>query len=126
MEDILTGFKMHARGWRSIYCMSPRPAFKGSVPINLSDCLNQVLRWALGSIEILFSRHCPIWYGYSGRIKWLECLVYRNTTLFPVTAIPLLVYCRNLKQVIAARRLLLSRNQDISIQEGIMEDHIFY
>ncbi|KAG6490525.1 hypothetical protein ZIOFF_051823 [Zingiber officinale] len=23
--------------------------------------LNQVLRWALGSVEILFSRHCPIW-----------------------------------------------------------------
>ncbi|ONM10557.1 Cellulose synthase-5 [Zea mays] len=60
-EDILTGFKMHARGWRSIYCMPKRPAFKGSAPINLSDRLNQVLRWALGSIEILFSRHCPIW-----------------------------------------------------------------
>ncbi|KAL0394252.1 UNVERIFIED_CONTAM: Cellulose synthase A catalytic subunit [UDP-forming] [Sesamum latifolium] len=27
-EDILTGFKMHARGWISIYCMPPRPAFK--------------------------------------------------------------------------------------------------
>ncbi|XVE98592.1 hypothetical protein REPUB_Repub03eG0119400 [Reevesia pubescens] len=27
-EDILTGFKMHARGWMSIYCMPPRPAFK--------------------------------------------------------------------------------------------------
>ncbi|KAL9420968.1 hypothetical protein AB3S75_038525 [Citrus x aurantiifolia] len=59
-EDILTGFKMHARGWRSIYCMPKRPAFKGSAPINLSDRLNQVLRWALGSVEILFSRHCPI------------------------------------------------------------------
>ncbi|KAF5799431.1 putative cellulose synthase (UDP-forming) [Helianthus annuus] len=93
MEDILTGFKMHARGWRSIYCMSPRPAFKGSVPINLLDCLNQVLKWALGSIEILLSRHCPIWYGYSRRLKWLECLAYRNTAIYPVTVIPLLVYC---------------------------------
>ena len=36
-EDILTGFKMHSRGWRSIYCMPKRPAFKGSAPINLSD-----------------------------------------------------------------------------------------
>ncbi|KAK1394418.1 hypothetical protein POM88_013474 [Heracleum sosnowskyi] len=59
-EDILTGFKMHARGWISVYCVPPRPAFKGSAPINLSDRLNQVLRWALGSIEILLSRHCPI------------------------------------------------------------------
>ncbi|KAK6126983.1 hypothetical protein DH2020_039272 [Rehmannia glutinosa] len=51
-EDILTGFKMHCRGWRSIYCMPKRAAFKGSAPINLSDRLNQVLRWALGSVEI--------------------------------------------------------------------------
>ena len=92
-EDILTGFKMHARGWRSIYCMPQRPAFKGSAPINLSDRLNQVLRWALGSVEILFSRHCPIWYGYGGRLKWLERFAYVNTTIYPVTAIPLLAYC---------------------------------
>ncbi|KAF6158558.1 hypothetical protein GIB67_040072 [Kingdonia uniflora] len=92
-EDILTGFKMHARGWRSIYCMPKRPAFKGSAPINLSDRLNQVLRWALGSVEILLSRHCPIWYGYGGRLKWLERFAYINTTIYPITAIPLLAYC---------------------------------
>lgn len=92
-EDILTGFKMHARGWRSIYCMPKRPAFKGSAPINLSDRLNQVLRWALGSVEILLSRHCPIWYGYSGRLKWLERFAYVNTTIYPITSIPLLMYC---------------------------------
>jgi cellulose synthase A len=92
-EDILTGFKMHARGWRSIYCMPKRPAFKGSAPINLSDRLNQVLRWALGSVEILFSRHCPLWYGYGGRLKFLERFAYINTTIYPLTSIPLLVYC---------------------------------
>jgi cellulose synthase A len=84
---------MHARGWRSIYCMPKRPAFKGSAPINLSDRLNQVLRWALGSIEILFSRHCPIWYGYGGRLKFLERFAYINTTIYPLTSIPLLLYC---------------------------------
>ncbi|KAL0372229.1 UNVERIFIED_CONTAM: Cellulose synthase A catalytic subunit [UDP-forming] [Sesamum calycinum] len=92
-EDILTGFKMHARGWISIYCMPPRPAFKGSAPINLSDRLNQVLRWALGSIEILLSRHCPIWYGYNGRLQLLERLAYINTIVYPLTSIPLLAYC---------------------------------
>lgn len=92
-EDILTGFKMHARGWKSIYCMPPRPAFKGSAPINLSDRLNQVLRWALGSVEILLSRHCPIWYGYGGRLKFLERFAYINTTIYPITAIPLVLYC---------------------------------
>ncbi|KAF9601600.1 hypothetical protein IFM89_020516 [Coptis chinensis] len=60
-EDILTGFKMHCHGWRSVYCMPKRPAFIGSAPINLSDRLHQVLRWALGSVEIFLSKHCPIW-----------------------------------------------------------------
>ncbi|KAL9259388.1 Cellulose synthase A catalytic subunit 1 [UDP-forming]-like protein [Drosera capensis] len=92
-EDILTGFKMHARGWISIYCMPLRPAFKGSAPLNLSDRLNQVLRWALGSIEILLSRHCPIWYGYSGRLRFLERLAYINTVVYPLTSLPLIAYC---------------------------------
>lgn len=92
-EDILTGFKMHVRGWRSIYCMPRRPAFKGSAPINLTDRLNQVLRWALGSVEILFSRHCPIWYGYGGGLKWLERFAYINTIVYPLTSIPLVAYC---------------------------------
>ncbi|TQD79138.1 hypothetical protein C1H46_035298 [Malus baccata] len=74
-EDILTGFKMHCHGWRSVYCIPKLPAFKGSAPINLSDRLNQVLRWALGSVEIFLSRHYPI------------CFIY------PWTSIPLIVYC---------------------------------
>ncbi|KAL0451340.1 UNVERIFIED_CONTAM: Cellulose synthase A catalytic subunit [UDP-forming] [Sesamum latifolium] len=93
-EDILTGFKMHCRGWRSIYCMPKRPAFKGSAPINLSDRLNQVLRWALGSVEIFFSHHSPVWYGYKeGKLKWLERFAYVNTTVYPFTSLPLLAYC---------------------------------
>ncbi|QCD94531.1 cellulose synthase A catalytic subunit 2 [UDP-forming]-like [Vigna unguiculata] len=92
-EDILTGFKMHCHGWRSVYCMPKRPAFKGSAPINLSDRLHQVLRWALGSVEIFFSRHCPIWYGYGGGLKSLERFSYINSVVYPLTSIPLIAYC---------------------------------
>ncbi|XP_021659889.2 cellulose synthase A catalytic subunit 4 [UDP-forming] isoform X3 [Hevea brasiliensis] len=92
-EDILTGFKMHCRGWKSIYCSPESAAFKGSAPINLSDRLHQVLRWALGSVEIFLSRHCPLWYGYGGKLKWLERLAYINTIVYPFTSIPLLAYC---------------------------------
>ncbi|KAI3800806.1 hypothetical protein L1987_28902 [Smallanthus sonchifolius] len=93
-EDILTGFKMHCRGWRSIYCMPVRPAFKGSAPINLSDRLHQVLRWALGSVEIFLSRHCPLWYGWGGgRLKLLQRLAYINTIVYPFTSLPLVAYC---------------------------------
>ena len=84
---------MHCHGWRSVYCIPERPAFKGSAPINLSDRLNQVLRWALGSVEIFLSRHCPIWYGYGGGLKWLERFSYINSVVYPWTSIPLLVYC---------------------------------
>ncbi|CAI6002670.1 unnamed protein product [Closterium sp. NIES-64] len=93
-EDILTGFKMHSRGWRSIYCKPKRPTFKGGAPINLSDRLQQVLRWALGSVEIFLSRHCPIWYGWKGNnLKVLQRLSYTNTVVYPFTSFPLLVYC---------------------------------
>ncbi|KAK0580158.1 hypothetical protein LWI29_037270 [Acer saccharum] len=93
-EDILTGFKMHCRGWRSLYCMPLRPCFKGSAPINLSDRLHQVLRWALGSVEIFLSRHCPLWYGCgAGRLKWLQRMAYINTIVYPFTSLPLIAYC---------------------------------
>ncbi|KAG8660641.1 cellulose synthase A catalytic subunit 2 [UDP-forming] isoform X1 [Manihot esculenta] len=92
-EDILTGFKMHCHGWRSVYCIPSRPAFKGSAPINLSDRLHQVLRWALGSVEILLSRHCPIWYGYGCGLKPLERFSYINSVVYPLTSLPLVAYC---------------------------------
>ncbi|XWS58671.1 hypothetical protein CRYUN_Cryun08bG0054800 [Craigia yunnanensis] len=92
-EDILTGFKMHCHGWRSVYCIPAMPAFKGSAPINLSDRLQEVLGSALGSIEIFLSRHCPLWYGDGGGLKWLERISYINFTVYPWTSIPLLAYC---------------------------------
>uniref|UniRef100_A0A2N9ELG1 Cellulose synthase-like protein D4 n=1 Tax=Fagus sylvatica TaxID=28930 RepID=A0A2N9ELG1_FAGSY len=61
-EDVVTGYRMHNRGWRSVYCITKRDAFRGSAPINLTDRLHQVLRWATGSVEIFFSRkQCLIW-----------------------------------------------------------------
>ncbi|KAL8110426.1 hypothetical protein AgCh_026226 [Apium graveolens] len=92
-EDILTGFKMHCHGWRSVYCIPKRACFKGSAPINLSDRLHQVLRWALGSVEILLSKHCPIWYGYGCGLKPLERFSYINSVVYPLTSVPLLAYC---------------------------------
>lgn len=84
---------MHCHGWRSIYCIPERTAFKVSVPRNLCDGLHKMFRWALGSTEILLSKHCPIWYGYGGGLKWLERLSYINATVYPWTSIPLVAYC---------------------------------
>ncbi|KOM42994.1 hypothetical protein LR48_Vigan05g059800 [Vigna angularis] len=92
-EDILTGFKMHCHGWRSIYSIPQRPGFKVSSPRNLSSGLQQVFQWALGSMEIFMSKHCPLWYGYGGGLKWLQRISYINAIVYPWTSIPLVVYC---------------------------------
>ncbi|KAF9591184.1 hypothetical protein IFM89_002839 [Coptis chinensis] len=98
---------MHSRGWRSVYCMPARTAFRGSAPIDLSDRLRQVFQWAFGCIEILLSSHCPIWYGYGGQLKWLERVAYINTTISPLTSIPLLIYCTLPAVLLLTRKFII-------------------
>ncbi|KAC9404467.1 hypothetical protein E3N88_45891 [Mikania micrantha] len=90
-EDVVTGYRMHNRGWRSIYCLTKRDAFRGSAPINLTDRLHQVLRWATGSVEIFFSRNNA--FLASKRLKWLQRLAYINVGVYPFTSLFLIVYC---------------------------------
>ncbi|KAH6754834.1 cellulose synthase-like D5 [Perilla frutescens var. hirtella] len=90
-EDVVTGYRMHNRGWRSIYCVTKRDAFRGTAPINLTDRLNQVLRWATGSVEIFFSRNNALFA--SPRMKFLQRVAYFNVGMYPFTSIFLLVYC---------------------------------
>ncbi|KAH9605587.1 hypothetical protein KSS87_004836 [Heliosperma pusillum] len=90
-EDVVTGYRMHNRGWRSIYCVTKRDAFRGTAPINLTDRLHQVLRWATGSVEIFFSRNNALFA--SKRMKFLQRIAYINVGLYPFTSLFLLVYC---------------------------------
>ncbi|XP_073052558.1 cellulose synthase-like protein D5 [Primulina eburnea] len=90
-EDVVTGYRMHNRGWRSVYCITKRDAFRGTAPINLTDRLNQVLRWATGSVEIFFSRNNALLA--SPRMKFLQRVAYFNVGMYPFTSIFLLVYC---------------------------------
>lgn len=90
-EDVVTGYRMHNRGWRSVYCVTKRDAFRGSAPINLTDRLHQVLRWATGSVEIFFSRNNALLA--SPRMKVLQRVAYLNVGIYPFTSIFLIVYC---------------------------------
>nr|ACF82274.1 unknown [Zea mays] len=90
-EDVVTGYRMHNRGWRSVYCVTRRDAFRGTAPINLTDRLHQVLRWATGSVEIFFSRNNALFA--SPRMKFLQRVAYFNVGMYPFTSIFLLVYC---------------------------------
>ncbi|KAK3139980.1 hypothetical protein QOZ80_5AG0393560 [Eleusine coracana subsp. coracana] len=91
-EDVVTGYRMHNRGWRSVYCATRgRDAFRGTAPINLTDRLHQVLRWATGSVEIFFSRNNALFA--SPRMKLLQRVAYFNVGMYPFTSVFLLVYC---------------------------------
>lgn len=90
-EDVVTGYRMHNRGWHSVYCITKRDSFRGSAPINLTDRLHQVLRWATGSVEIFFSRNNAILA--TKRLKLLQRLAYLNVGIYPFTSIFLIVYC---------------------------------
>ncbi|KAF8401201.1 hypothetical protein HHK36_012132 [Tetracentron sinense] len=66
--DILTGFKMHARGWRSICCMPAQAAFRGSASIiNLSDRLSQVITQTSIWLMLLFLSIFANWFL---EIRW--------------------------------------------------------
>ncbi|KAK3008133.1 hypothetical protein RJ639_014245 [Escallonia herrerae] len=90
-EDVVTGYRMHNRGWRSIYCVTKRDAFRGTAPINLTDRLVQVLRWATGSVEIFFSRNSALFA--TRKMKFLQRVAYFNVGLYPFTSFFLLAYC---------------------------------
>ncbi|WCJ28588.1 cellulose synthase like D4 [Euphorbia peplus] len=90
-EDVVTGYRMHNRGWHSVYCITKRDAFRGTAPINLTDRLHQVLRWATGSVEIFFSRNNACLA--SRKLKLLQRLAYMNVGIYPFTSIFLIVYC---------------------------------
>ncbi|KAF7809464.1 cellulose synthase-like protein D3 [Senna tora] len=79
-EDVVTGYRMHNRGWRSVYCVTKRDAFRGTAPINLTDRLHQVLRWATGSVEIFFSRNNAILS--SSRMNFLQRIAYLNVGIY--------------------------------------------
>uniref|UniRef100_A0ACD5UVH2 Uncharacterized protein n=1 Tax=Avena sativa TaxID=4498 RepID=A0ACD5UVH2_AVESA len=90
-EDVVTGYRMHNRGWRSVYWISKRDAFLGTAPINMTDRLHQVLRWATGSVEIFFSRNNA--FLASRKLMFLQRVAYLNVGIYPFTSMFLLTYC---------------------------------
>lgn len=50
-EDLVTGMKLHANGWKSVYV--PNPLAIGEGPTTWEAYFNQQVRWAYGCIDIL-------------------------------------------------------------------------
>jgi mixed-linked glucan synthase len=90
-EDIVTGFRIHGQGWRSMYCtMEHDDAFCGIAPINLTERLHQIVRWSGGSLEMFFSHNNPLIGGK--RVQLLQRVSYLNMTTYPVTSVFILIY----------------------------------
>ncbi|VAH29130.1 probable mixed-linked glucan synthase 8 isoform X1 [Triticum urartu] len=89
-EDVVTGFRLHRNGWRSMYCRMEPDAFAGTAPINLTERLYQILRWSGGSLEMFFSRNCPLLAGR--RLHPMQRIAYANMTAYPVSSVFLVFY----------------------------------
>uniref|UniRef100_A0ACD5WMY3 Uncharacterized protein n=1 Tax=Avena sativa TaxID=4498 RepID=A0ACD5WMY3_AVESA len=89
-EDVVTGFRLHRAGWISTYCAMEPDAFRGTAPINLTARLYQILRWSGGSLEMFFSRFCPLLAGR--RIHPVQRIAYFNMTIYPVSSFFLVMY----------------------------------
>ncbi|KAJ1254087.1 hypothetical protein BS78_K120400 [Paspalum vaginatum] len=75
-EDILTGQRIHAAGWRSVLLKPDPPAFLGGAPTGGPASLTQYKRWATGLLEIIFSRNNPILVYVSKHLDFRQCLAY--------------------------------------------------
>ncbi|XP_065858307.1 cellulose synthase-like protein G3 [Euphorbia lathyris] len=91
VEDYYTGYRLQCEGWNSIFSMPKSPAFLGDAPISLIDLLNQQKRWAIGLLEVAFSRYSPITFGVKS-MGPLMGLGYGLLSFWPLWSIPVTTY----------------------------------
>lgn len=78
-EDFVTSVKVHQAGWTSRY--TTEVLAKGLAPEDLMSYYKQQLRWARGSLEVLFSQNPLFQIGLSWGQKWqyiFSALYYLN------------------------------------------------
>ncbi|XP_062227667.1 putative cellulose synthase A catalytic subunit 11 [UDP-forming] [Phragmites australis] len=114
--DLVTGFRMHARGWESAYCAPARAALRSFSRASPTDLLAGASRRAVAAMGVLLSRHCPVWGG--GRLRILLRLGYVSCVAYPLASLPLTVYC-----ALPAACLLTGKfvfPDDVSYYDGVL------
>ncbi|XP_052209371.1 cellulose synthase-like protein G3 isoform X2 [Diospyros lotus] len=91
VEDYYTGFRLQCEGWKAVLCNPNRPAFLGDTPITLIDALNQTKRWAVGLLEVGFSKYSPLTFG-ARKMGPLMGLGYAHYAFWPLWSIPTTIY----------------------------------
>ncbi|KAJ9690014.1 hypothetical protein PVL29_012599 [Vitis rotundifolia] len=64
VEDMITGFSIQCRGWKSMYFNPERQGFLGVAPTTLLQSLGQHKRWSEGQFQIFLSMYNPFIYGH--------------------------------------------------------------
>ncbi|PKU69698.1 Cellulose synthase-like protein E2 [Dendrobium catenatum] len=91
VEDVMTGFSIKCRGWKSAYFSPKREPFLGLAPTTLSQALIQHKRWSEGYFQILLSKFCPFLYGF-GKTKLGLQMGYSICCFWAINSIPTLIY----------------------------------
>ncbi|KAF9604522.1 hypothetical protein IFM89_007643 [Coptis chinensis] len=91
-EDILTGQRIHAMGWSTVYCTPDPVPFLGCAPSAGPVIMVQQKRWATGLLEILFSKRNPIVACILGDLWFRQCFAYLWMNLWGLASIPELCY----------------------------------
>eukprot|EP01018_Ginkgo_biloba_P003010 Gb_04498 [translate_table: standard] len=91
VEDIITGFTIQCRGWRSVMCNPQRKAFLGCAPTNCNEILTQNKRWSAGLLELFLSEYSPYIYGI-GRTPIAQRMCYSYYNIWALRSIPTTCY----------------------------------
>uniref|UniRef100_A0A0D9W501 Glycosyltransferase 2-like domain-containing protein n=1 Tax=Leersia perrieri TaxID=77586 RepID=A0A0D9W501_9ORYZ len=83
-EDVLTGQRIHAMGWRSTMLDPEPPAFLGCAPTGGPACQTQFKRWATGLFEILIGQNNPILATIFKHLHLRQCLSYLIIYVWPL------------------------------------------
>jgi len=84
-EDFLTSLYIHKNGWKSKYLTDVLAL--GLAPEDLLAYYNQQLRWARGSLEILFA-HNPFFFKH---LSWAQRLQYLSSALYYFNGVIVLI-----------------------------------
>ncbi|KAK4601248.1 hypothetical protein RGQ29_010706 [Quercus rubra] len=91
VEDSFTSYRLHCEGWKSVFCNPKRPAFLGDAPNILIDMLNQHKRWAIGLLEVVFSKFSPLTFGIRSMGLPMS-LAYAELVCWAIWSIPITIY----------------------------------
>jgi len=84
-EDFVTGLFIHQRGWKSVYV--PEVLAEGLAPEDFMSYYKQQLRWARGSLEVLF-KYNPI---FKRGLKWSQKVQYLTSASYYFSGIFILI-----------------------------------